>query len=133
MAMYMGHFTWPSQDIPTNFTAFALPQYKADALDVVGMVVKATDGKDLDVSDMKSLTKLHLKVLSLLNETCHMFNNMAVLCTKITGNYSFRIQRIYSWVTFFNINEEWLTHMGSKDHIFLKVLYSVDTAKEAYL
>jgi hypothetical protein len=37
-------------------------------------------------------------------------------------------------VTFFNRNKKRLTHLGTEDNeFFLKVLYTVDTAKEAYL
>eukprot|EP00957_Ditylum_brightwellii_P133992 10216753-Ditylum_brightwellii.AAC.1 len=52
-AMHMGHFTWTTPDIPTNFTIFALPQWKADNLDVVGLAIKAAEGKGLEVSDTK--------------------------------------------------------------------------------
>eukprot|EP00957_Ditylum_brightwellii_P114780 8752810-Ditylum_brightwellii.AAC.1 len=60
-AMHMGHFTWMTPDIPTKFTIFALPQKKADTLDVMGLMVKAVEGKGLDVSNTKSLAKLHLQ------------------------------------------------------------------------
>eukprot|EP00957_Ditylum_brightwellii_P208332 15356886-Ditylum_brightwellii.AAC.2 len=133
-AMHMGHFIWTTPDVLTNFTIFALPQKKADALDVVGLVVKAAERTDLDVSDTKSLTKLHLQVPTPLNLAHHMLNNLAVLCAKITGNTSLLTLSIYSWVAFFNKNKEHITHLGAKDHKFYtKVLYSVDTAKEAYL
>eukprot|EP00957_Ditylum_brightwellii_P113903 8683318-Ditylum_brightwellii.AAC.1 len=97
MTMHMGHFTWTSLDILTNFTVFALPQYKADALDVVGLVVKVTEAKGLDMSDTKSLTKLHLQVPSSFNKMCHMFNKMTALCAEITGKSSLLIPRIYFW------------------------------------
>eukprot|EP00957_Ditylum_brightwellii_P104865 7992182-Ditylum_brightwellii.AAC.1 len=132
--MHMGHFMWTSQDIPTNFTVFALPQKKADIFDVVDLAVKATEGKGLDASDTKSLTKLHLQVPNLLNLVHHMVNNLAALCAEITGNISWVTLSIYSWVTFFNKNKERITHLGTEDHKFYtKVCYSVDITKEAYL
>eukprot|EP00957_Ditylum_brightwellii_P210008 15364471-Ditylum_brightwellii.AAC.1 len=134
IAMNMGHFTWILPDIPTNFTVCALPQHKEDTLDVVGLVVKAAKGKGLGVSDTKSPTKLHLQVLALLNSTRHMFNNLAMQCTKITGNTSLPTHWIFSWLTFFHCNVECLIYLGTKDPAFFtKVLYLVDTAKEAYL
>eukprot|EP00957_Ditylum_brightwellii_P207924 15355130-Ditylum_brightwellii.AAC.1 len=42
-AMHMGHFTWATPDIPTNFTIFALPQQKADNLVFVSLAVKAAE------------------------------------------------------------------------------------------
>eukprot|EP00957_Ditylum_brightwellii_P093025 7083280-Ditylum_brightwellii.AAC.1 len=132
--MHMGHFLLTSPDIPQNFTAFALPQHKADALEAVGLAVKAAEGKGLDVPDTKSLTKLTLQAPTSLNSMCHMFNNMTALCAKIMGNSSLLTQYIYSWITFFNQHKERLMHSGSEDpKFFTKVLYSVDMVKEAHL
>eukprot|EP00957_Ditylum_brightwellii_P172364 13121628-Ditylum_brightwellii.AAC.1 len=47
-AMHKGHFTWTTPDIPTNFTIFVLPQRKADNLDVIGLAIKAAEGKGLE-------------------------------------------------------------------------------------
>eukprot|EP00957_Ditylum_brightwellii_P176063 13406617-Ditylum_brightwellii.AAC.1 len=105
-----------------------------DTLDVVSLAVKDTDGKGLEVSNTKNMTKLQLQVPSSLNSARHMLNNLAALCAELTSNLSYLIQRIYSWVAFFNHHKERLTHLGAKDHEFYtKVLYLVDTAKEAFL
>eukprot|EP00957_Ditylum_brightwellii_P029890 2261588-Ditylum_brightwellii.AAC.1 len=116
--MHMGHFTWMTPDVPTNFTIFALPQTKAAALGVVGLVVKAAEGKGIEVSDTKSLTKLHLQVPNSLNLACHMLNNLAALCTEITGDTSLLTMKIYSWVAFFNKNEKCITQLGAENHEF---------------
>eukprot|EP00957_Ditylum_brightwellii_P060471 4592015-Ditylum_brightwellii.AAC.1 len=50
------------------------------------------------------------------------------------GDSSLLVRNIYSWVTFFDKNEERLTHLGLEDpELFTKTLYSVDTAKEFFL
>eukprot|EP00957_Ditylum_brightwellii_P166755 12693303-Ditylum_brightwellii.AAC.1 len=63
-----------------------------------------------------------------------MLNNLVALCVKLTGNQSIITQCIYSWVAFFNRHKERLTHLRAKDHEFyMKILYLVNTAKEAFL
>eukprot|EP00957_Ditylum_brightwellii_P013286 1002538-Ditylum_brightwellii.AAC.1 len=57
-----------------------------------------------------------------------------VLCTEIMGNTLLLTLNIHSWVEFFNKNKARITHLGAEDHKFYtKVLYSDDSAKEAYL
>eukprot|EP00957_Ditylum_brightwellii_P185387 14116480-Ditylum_brightwellii.AAC.1 len=113
---------------------FALTQHKADTLDIVGLAMKATEGKGPEVSDTKSLTKLHPQVPSSLNSAQHMLNNLTALCAELTSNHSILTQCIYSWVAFFNRHEDRLTHLGAEDYKFYtNTLYSVNTVKEAIL
>eukprot|EP00957_Ditylum_brightwellii_P189945 14460707-Ditylum_brightwellii.AAC.1 len=96
--------------------------------------MKAAEGKGPEVSDTKSLTKLHLQVPSSLDLAQHMLNNLAALCAELTSNRSILTQCIYSWVSFFNRHEDRLTHLGAEDYEFYtNTLHSVNTAKEAIL
>eukprot|EP00957_Ditylum_brightwellii_P158125 12035917-Ditylum_brightwellii.AAC.1 len=95
--MHIEHFTWNTPNIPINFTVFALSQRKTDTLDVMGLAVKAAEGKDLAVSDTKSITKFHFQAPTSLNSARHMLNNLAALYAELTSDNSILTQHIYSW------------------------------------
>eukprot|EP00957_Ditylum_brightwellii_P153584 11688988-Ditylum_brightwellii.AAC.1 len=130
----MGHFTWPSLDIPSNFTAFSLLASRDNHVDMVSLAVKVVWGKGMETSNTKHLSKLKLMDATSTNALQHMKNNMAVLATKITEDHSILRKHLYQWVPSINNNEACLNNIGKEDlHFFNKILYIIDNTNDTYL
>eukprot|EP00957_Ditylum_brightwellii_P100731 7677635-Ditylum_brightwellii.AAC.1 len=101
---------------------------------MVALAIKAAEGKGLEATDTRNLTKLHLSTAKCVNTTRHMLNNLAAVAAELTGDTSILNTSLALWVDFINENEERLTDFGEEDHTFFtKIIYLVDSTKDQYL
>eukprot|EP00957_Ditylum_brightwellii_P012513 945529-Ditylum_brightwellii.AAC.1 len=133
-AMYIGYFAWLSPNIPSNFTSFALPAIRGNHLDMVSLAIKAAEDNRPETTDTKYLSKLNLSDAKTTNALCRMLHNTAALAAEITNNLSIMTKQLYIWAGFIKDNKVHLDKLGKEDlHLFNKILYIVDNAKDQFL
>eukprot|EP00957_Ditylum_brightwellii_P126036 9608278-Ditylum_brightwellii.AAC.1 len=92
------------------------------------------EGKGLETSDTKHLSKLTLFDNALMNSLYHMVSNMAALAADLTDDLFIVTTRIKEQIASINDNKECLDGLDIKDLLFInKIFYMINSTKDQYL
>eukprot|EP00957_Ditylum_brightwellii_P031285 2371576-Ditylum_brightwellii.AAC.1 len=82
---------------PKQLHCLCPPSSQENHLGMVSLAMKEAEGKGLEISDTKHLSKVKLSDETTINVLCHMLSNMAAYVVEIMGNLSILTKQLYTW------------------------------------